>query len=503
MIAWLSTFIVLLYVTVSFLLSVYGLNQYLLVAWRKRAPPVPAPRRIPRGEEPVVTVQLPIFNERYVLPRLLEAAAALDWPRDRLEIQILDDSTDDTREMAAALAAEYRASGVDVKHVTRGSREGFKAGALQAGLASARGSLIAIFDSDFVPHPDFLRATVPHFARDVACVQARWAHTNEEYSWLTRATAIGIDGHFSVEQRARASRGYLLNFNGTAGVWRRDAMVAAGGWSGSTLAEDLDLSFHVQLAGWRLVYLEDVEAPAEIPVQVHAFKRQQARWAQGSIQCARKHLGAVWRSPRLTVGAKVQATLHLTHYAVHPLLLALYLLLIPAMFASRFPLPITWIFLVATFGPPTLYAVGQRIRHPEDWRRRARRLLPLTLIGTGVAVSNARAVFAGLFKNGGEFRRTPKFRIEHRSDSWRDKEYALAQDWTTWLEGAFAALGVASLAVAIATRNFFVIPWILLFGGAFGTMFFLSLAHRIRAPRAEQEGHERVEAPRGEVVAVE
>jgi cellulose synthase/poly-beta-1,6-N-acetylglucosamine synthase-like glycosyltransferase len=483
----------LAYVLVLLLLALYGLEALAFAWFRLRlgagAPPptrdAPDPPALP-----VVTVQLPIFNEEYVLPRLLDAVASLDWPRDRLEVQVLDDSTDGTRALAAELAAAWRARGLDVKVLHREDRRGFKAGALKAGLAEARGDVVAIFDADFAPRRDFLRRVVPPLLADpgLACVQARWSHVNEEYSMLTRAQAMGIDGHFAVEQRVRNARGYPMNFNGTAGVWRAAAIRDAGGWSAETLAEDLDLSYRAQLLGWRFLYLDDVDAPAEVPTQVHAFKRQQARWAQGSIQCLRRHSGDLLRSRRLRPGAKVAALLHLSHYMVHPLMLALSILLLPVVLASALPLPLATALFAATFGPPALYAVGQRVRHPEDWARRLWRLVPLTLIGVGVAVSNTRAVALGLTRRGGEFRRTPKFRIERAGDSWRDKRYALPVDASVLGEAALCLVMVATVAVALATRRYAALPWALLFLASYGTVLGLSLRHHIRPKRASAAG---------------
>lgn len=474
------------YVLVSTLLFLQGINGYVLVRLRRRDAAA-KPAEIPESELPLVTVQLPIFNERYVLPRLLDAVAALDWPRDRLEIQILDDSTDDTSALASQLAAEHRARGIDVRHIRREVRHDAKAGALKEGLAVARGSAIAVFDADFVPRADFLRRLVPHLADpSVACVQARWSHVNEGYSWLTRAVAVGMDGHFAVEQRARSRSGLFLNFNGTAGVWRRDAIEEAGNWAGDTLAEDLDLSYRAQLAGRRIVYREDVECPAEIPVQIQGFKRQQFRWAKGSIQCARKHLGAVLRSRRLTPFAKLQAALHLTAYAVHPLMLALFLLLVPVALLVEVPFPFSLVFLTAALGPPLVYATGQRDLHPSTWRARLSRLVSLTLLGTGIAVSNTRAVAEGLVLRGGEFARTPKFAIEAAADSWRDKSYALKLDGTVAAEGILALAGLTAVPFLAAEGKIAAAMWVLLFSVAFGTTCALSLAHRPRAPTAAE-----------------
>ncbi|HEX9880338.1 MAG TPA: cellulose synthase family protein, partial [Candidatus Binatia bacterium] len=287
-------------------LFLYGTNCYLMLflfsrhrldGLREYRAALRRFRRSPWVKEPpTVTVQLPIYNERYVIQRLLEAVCSLDYPRDRLEIQVLDDSTDDTADIVRRLVAHYQKQGLSVVHIRRGTRQGFKAGALKEGLERARGEFIAIFDADFVPSPDFLRKTIPYFCDPRAgMVQARWGHTNADYSLLTRAQSVGIDGHFSIEQGARAWSGLFLNFNGTAGVWRSQAIRDAGGWQADTLTEDMDLSYRAQLAGWRLKYVMHVSCPAELPVQVGAFKSQQFRWAKGSMQTARKILPALLR----------------------------------------------------------------------------------------------------------------------------------------------------------------------------------------------------------------
>jgi cellulose synthase/poly-beta-1,6-N-acetylglucosamine synthase-like glycosyltransferase len=306
-------------------LAIYGVNAYVMVAthWRHRRN-AERSRALP-DPLPAVTIQLPLYNERYVATRLLEAVGALDYPRDRLEIQVLDDSTDDTTEIVASIADRLRAHGLDVVHLHRRVRTGFKAGALAEGLIAARGEFVAIFDADFVPPPGFLKATLPCFQPDVAVVQARWGHLNRSFSALTVAQSLGIDGHFAVEQSARARAGLFLNFNGTGGIWRRAAILDAGGWAHDTLTEDLDLSYRAQLRGWRIVYRPDIVCPAELPVLVTGFKSQQRRWAKGSIQTAIKLLPAVMAAPR-SPWVKYQAFVHLTYYMIHPLMLASVLL---------------------------------------------------------------------------------------------------------------------------------------------------------------------------------
>jgi cellulose synthase/poly-beta-1,6-N-acetylglucosamine synthase-like glycosyltransferase len=445
-------------------LVVYGLNAWIMV-WlhlRHRAtsrPPGPSCEQLP-----TVTVQLPLFNERYVAERLLEAVAALDYPRDRLEIQVLDDSTDETTDIVAAVVTKLRARGLDVTHLRRLVRAGFKAGALAEGLAACRGHLVAIFDADFVPPADFLRLVVPHFAPDVAVVQARWGHLNRSFSGLTVAQALGMDGHFGVEQSARAWSGLLLNFNGTAGVWRKTAIIDAGGWQPDTLTEDLDLSYRAQLRGWRIVYRPEIVCPAELPVVVTAFKSQQRRWAKGSIQTARKLLPAVLRSP-LPLWTKYQAFVHLTYYVIHPLMLANVALLLPLRTAGvvgeRMTLTALLVLAITTLGPITMLVYGQSALHPRWWRR-AWQLPSILVLGVGVALSTSVAVLGAFSGGRQEFVRTPKFGIEARMGTWRNKTYGEGAAWE----------GVVEMALGLYCA---ILAWIFWRDGAYGIAPFLTI----------------------------
>jgi cellulose synthase/poly-beta-1,6-N-acetylglucosamine synthase-like glycosyltransferase len=412
------------YVAASIGLLLYGLNAYVLVVMmfrHRRAATTPndgvrTATEPADGALPMVTTQLPIFNEKHVVERLLLAACALDYPRDRHEIQVLDDSTDETSTLAVDLVAGLQAAGHDIRHIRRGHRRGYKAGALAEGLLAAKGEFVAIFDADFVPPPDFLRATIPHLAKHPRCcfVQTRWGHLNRSYSLLTELQSIGIDGHFVIEQAARAWNGLFFNFNGTAGVWRASAIVDAGGWTSDTLTEDLDLSYRAQLRGWRPHYLQDYVTPAELPTDINAFKAQQRRWATGSIQCAIKLLPRVLRSPELGVFAKMQSVLHLTHYLIHPLILTLTLLVLPlvlgrgVVFADSLTVPLVAVMLIALCGPSTLYIASQAVSGGR-WIRTAL-LMPLLVgVGIGLALNNTLAVVEALRRrSGGEFVRTPK-----------------------------------------------------------------------------------------------
>lgn len=420
-------------------LALYSFNALFLsslfLRHRRQTLEAPTPENWPG-----VTVQLPIFNERFVVERLIDTVAALDYPQDRLSIQVLDDSTDETVALAQARVAYYQARGVNIVYLRRGERTGFKAGALAFGLAVAPGDFIAVFDADFCPPPDFLRRVMPHFAEPrVGMVQTRWGHLNAEYSALTRAQALALDGHFIVEQTARSRAGLLLNFNGSAGVWRRECIVDAGGWQADTVAEDLDLSYRAQIAGWQLRYLPDVVAPAEIPPLLMAFKRQQFRWAKGSIQCLRKLGGRLLRSS-LSPWRKIQGLIHISGYLIHPLMLALILVGLPVIFA-RNPgtLPLSALGL-AGFAPPIVFALSQWAIYP-DWQRRLAYFPVLVLLGAGVALNNTWAVFEALTgRNPTLFLRTPKFQAEGRRAGRVSQagSYSLPVDWTTWGELALA-----------------------------------------------------------------
>lgn len=462
----------------------YGANSFLLVALHvrhrraaregRREFPVPSPA-------PFVTVQLPVYNEENVVERLLQAAGRLQWPRDRLEIQLLDDSTDGTSRIAADQIARLRAQGIDAVHIQRRERVGFKAGALQAGLVRSRGEFLAIFDADFVPPADFLLQSIGRF-RDaqVAAVQGRWTHLNRDYSLLTRAQALGIDGHFGVEQAARCWAGWFLNFNGSGGVWRRAAIVDAGGWSDATLTEDLELSYRAQLRGWRIVYDPDLECPSELPMDLDAFKSQQRRWATGSMQTARRMLGPIWRSDA-SVAAKLQATLHLTHYAVHPLialsaLLSVPCVLLPGLATSPQSLwALILPFALAMSGPTLLHVYAQRV---QGRRIRFRDLGALTLIGIGIAVSNGIAVLAAFRSAPGEFVRTPKLGVKARSDT-PVRRYRASRDGLWRVEAGLAVYCLASGVALVVVGIYVLAPFMWLDAAGFAAVAAIG-----RVPRA-------------------
>jgi cellulose synthase/poly-beta-1,6-N-acetylglucosamine synthase-like glycosyltransferase len=440
---------------------------------------------------PRVTIQLPIYNERYVVKRLISSVCRMDYPRHLLEIQVLDDSTDDTVSIAKTAVERMRARGFDMVYLNRNNRAGFKAGALKKGLKTAKGELIAIFDADFLPDSAFLRETVPYFIRpEVGMLQTRWGHLNFDYSMLTRAQSIGIDGHFSVEQASRAWGGLFMNFNGTAGIWRKKAIVDAGGWQADTLTEDLDLSYRAQLKGWKLTFVPGVVCPAEVPVTINAFKSQQHRWAKGSIQTAKKNLGKLLKSDASWL-VKIQAFLHLTHYLVHPMMLLVVLTSIPMLYTQWFfnnlayPVMIFTLLCLATFGPSSMYLFSQRILY-KDWINRIKYLPFLMCIGTGIAVNNTKAVLEALFDIQSGFIRTPKYGIEHKQDRWRDKHYSIPLNSVSILEFFLGLYSLAGLVLFIFFSKYLVSPFLLIYTAGFFSVFFLSVKHSLAETREQK-----------------
>ena len=468
-------------------LAIYGVNAYVMVAthWRHRRG-AERSRALP-DPLPAVTVQLPLYNERYVATRLLEAVSAFDYPWDRLEIQVLDDSTDDTTGIVASLVDRLRARGLDVVHLHRRVRTGFKAGALAEGLIAARGEFVAIFDADFVPPPGFLKETLPHFQPDVAVVQARWGHLNRSFSALTVAQSLGIDGHFAVEQSARARAGLFLNFNGTGGIWRRAAILDAGGWAHDTLTEDLDLSYRAQLRGWRIVYRPDIVCPAELPVLVTGFKSQQQRWAKGSIQTAIKLLAAVLAAPR-SPWVKYQAFVHLTYYLIHPLMLASVLLTVPLHAASgpladrSVPSTVGLLFGLVALGPGTMLAYAQGVLDRHGWRR-VWQLPTILVIGVGVAFSTSLAVVEAFVGRRREFIRTPKFGIAGPSGTWRGKGYGERAPWGGAVEVALGVYCAAATQLFWADHHYAMVPFLALYTLGFLTVGAYTIAQSVSVRR--------------------
>ena len=451
------------YLLVVAALFVYGLNFFYLtyLTWRDRS------RRVEThalAQWPVVTVQLPIYNELYVAERLIEAVASLDYPKDRLEIQVLDDSTDETVGIVASLVEQLQAQGIDIKHLRREQRTGYKAGALAAGFASARGEFLAIFDSDFIPKPDFLLQTVPHFydedhkdSRKVAFIQTRWGHINRDFSFLTFLESLAIDAHFVVEQFARQQGGFWFNFNGTAGIWRREAILAAGGWKADTLTEDLDLSYRAFLKGWRAIYLRDVEVPAELPVSFSAYRRQQHRWARGSLECALKLIPKVWQAP-ISLLQKIEAVLHLTGYGVHILLFFLTILYpVVLLLSQRYPSLISLFGIAFAFNAtafaPTIFFVAAQQQLGRRWWVQLPVILFITALGAGMMLNTVRAALQILNGKSMAFERTPKFGISRRGQDWTRLIYQLKLDPIVFAELGLAVLNTATTLIAFRLGN--------------------------------------------------
>ena len=457
------------YFIVLVVLAAYGLHRYWLVySYFKNRHNVPGPPPI-LAEWPKVTIQLPIFNERYVIERLVDAVARFDYPRELLDIQVLDDSNDETQQVASACVERYQALGLPIRYLHRNDRSGFKAGALAAGLESATGEFVAIFDADFVPSPDFLRRTLPYFfGPGTAMVQTRWTYLNRHYSALTEVETILLDGHFVVEHGARSRSGSFFNFNGTAGVWRRCAIDDAGGWQHDTLTEDTDLSYRAQLRGWKFLYLPDVECASELPVEMNAFKAQQARWAKGLMQTAKKILPRVLRSDQ-PAHVKVEAVFHLTANISYPFMVILSTLLLPAMIVRFYQgwfqmlfidLPL---FLASSCSISGFYMASQRALYPLTWKRSIWYLPFVMAVGIGLSVRNAKAVLEAVFGMQSEFARTPKFNIDGQSGTWRKKLYRNHAGWMPYFEIALGLYFAITVVYSIQNENYATAPFLLLF----------------------------------------
>jgi len=429
---------------------------------------------------PFVTIQLPIYNEYYVAQRVIEYACKLDYPKDKLEIQVLDDSTDGTIEITRKVVNEYKSQGYDIVHVHRCDRFGFKSGALRAGLDKAKGDFIAIFDADFIPDTQFLKMTLPHFVdTKVGMVQTRWGHLNENYSWLTKAQAMGLDGHLMIEQTARNRAGFFINFNGTAGIWRKTAILDSGNWQDNTLTEDLDLSFRAQLKGWKSVFLNDIVSPAELPSDINSLKSQQFRWTKGSIETARKLLKEIWKSS-LSLKVKIESTIHLTNNIVYVFILLISLLNLPILFLKTVGydtyFAIMGIFGLAFTGPFFFYLYSQKEIYP-DWKGRML-LFPVFMSGSmGLSLNNSKAIFEGLFNRKSDFIRTPKYHIIKPQDNWKGKKYHLSIPWLTFAEMILALYCLAGVVFAFYVQEFAAIPFNIMFFVGYASISILSIKH--------------------------
>jgi len=477
------------YGIVLLMLVVFGLHKYFLLFLYRRHRDTPLYTANEMVDFPRVTVQLPVYNEKYVIERLLKSVCSLDYPADRLQIQVLDDSTDETQSAAQELVQHYASRGCNVEYVQRSRREGFKAGALAHGLDSTVGELVAIFDADFVPEADFLMKTVPYFQNsEIGMVQTRWGHINRDYSLLTRVQSMFLDGHFIIEHIARNRSGRFFNFNGTAGIWRKQAIIDAGGWQHDTLTEDLDLSYRAQLAGWKFLYLPDVVAPAELPVEINAYKSQQHRWAKGSVQTAKKLLPVIWRS-NFPFLVKLEASVHLFSNFTY-LFMTIPSVLMPVILNVQLNRGWGWmiylylfVFFSASFSVILYYYISQRDSN-RKWHGQIPFLPLLMSLGIGMSINNAKAVLEALFNHTTDFKRTPKYNIKRPADSWRNKKYRSDFNWQPYLElflGIYFTLGLWSL----LSRGLLVsIPFFLLFQFGFVYVGLLSFFQhkRIRLP---------------------
>ncbi len=465
-----DTALLIPYFIVLILLASYGAHRYVLVYLyykNKKNRTTEPPAHF--AELPRVTIQLPIFNEQFVVERLLDAICRMDYPLEKLDIQVLDDSTDETVAVARGLVNHYAAKGFPVSYHHRSNREGFKAGALSEGLKTAKGEYVAIFDADFVPPEDFLLRTIHHFTDPkIAMVQTRWTHINRNYSFLTEVEAILLDGHFVLEHSGRARSNVFFNFNGTAGVWRRNAIDDAGGWQHDTLTEDTDLSYRAQLKGWKFIYLQDVECPAELPVEMTAFKTQQARWAKGLIQTSKKILPQVLKSDQ-RFHVKLEAWYHLTANLSYPLMIVLSVLLLPAMIIRFYQgwfqmlyidLPL---FMASTFSISSFYLVSQRELFPGKWFRALLYLPFLMALGIGLTVTNTRAVLEALLGKQSEFTRTPKYHVESKKDKVGANNYRRGLGWVPWVELLIGCYFAITVYYAIDNENYITVPFLILF----------------------------------------
>ncbi|MGA1994593.1 MAG: cellulose synthase family protein [Bryobacteraceae bacterium] len=467
---WFDWAMLIPYFTILAILSVYGLHRYEIMRTyfkhRGKATTEP-PRRF--EQRPRVTIQLPLFNERYVVERLIDEVVKMDYPRELLQIQVLDDSTDDTAPFAEALVERYRNIGYPIEYHHRTNRHGYKAGALQEGLKTATGELVAIFDADFCPPPEFLNRTVDFFADPkVGVVQTRWSYLNRDYNFLTEVEAMLLDGHFILEHGARSRAGLFFNFNGTAGILRKAMIDDAGGWQHDTLTEDSDLSYRAQLKGWRFVYLPGLDCPSELPVEMHGFQVQQARWAKGLTQVAKKLLPSLLKAD-IPKRVKAEAFMHLTPNVSYPLMIVVSALMLPVMIV-RFYMGVWHMLLIdvpliaASFWSiSAFYVVAQRELHPKNWKRSILMLPMLMATGVALTIINTRAVLEALFRVETAFVRTPKYAIGDRPVNLEVKKYRRRSGWLPYAELLLGTYFLGTIVFAIETFNYLSIPFLTLF----------------------------------------
>ena len=474
-----TQFVFDLFIISAVLITAYTCNfYYLALLSRKRENNLPT---VDLGT-PSVTIQLPIYNEKYVAKRLVDAVCNLDYPKDKMTIMVLDDSDDDTVELLESTVNGYKKEGFEIQHVRRGTRKGYKAGALKYAMQTTNTELVAIFDADFIPPTWFLKRAIPHFSKpNIGLVQCRWGHVNENYSAITRAQALSLDFHFLIEQKAKSNSHLFMNFNGTAGIWKCDCIEDAGGWHTATLVEDLDLSYRAQMKGWKCVFLPDIVVDAELPVQMNAAKRQQFRWAKGSIQCAIKLLSDIALKRKVAVEAKLQAFIQLTRHIVYPLMLIQFLAL-PILLAGQVNLyvvsflPAITIATYLAMGPGAYIMIIQSM-YGKTWKSKVKILPALLVYNAGMSVNNTVAVFDAVLGKKNEFLRTPKYGIINKDDDWRNKAYNLPFTQTTLLEIFFGVYGVMAIFIAIFSNNPIFVPIIGLQAIGFFYIAYMSLSH--------------------------
>jgi len=474
-----TSFVFDLFILSAIIITAYTVNfYYLAFLSRTRKESYPT---VDWGT-PTITIQLPIYNEKYVAQRLVDAVCHMDYPKDKMKIMVCDDSDDDTVELLRGVVDDYKKEGYQIEHVRRGTRKGYKAGALKHAMKTTDTELVAIFDADFIPPTWFLKRAIPHFATsNIGLVQCRWGHVNEDYSTITQVQALSIDFHFLVEQKAKSNSHLFMNFNGTAGIWRRDCIEDAGGWHTATLVEDLDLSYRAQMKGWKCLFLPDIVVDAELPAQMNGAKRQQFRWAKGSIQCAIKLLSDVALKRHVAIEAKIQAFIQLTRHIVYPLVLIQFLSL-PVLLAAQVNLYVVSVLpalTIATYlamGPGAYVLVIQGM-YNKSWKSKAKLLPALLIYNAGMSVNNTVAVFDAILGKKNEFHRTPKYGLVTKKDDWKDKAYNLPFTQTTLLEIFFGVYGVMGIFIAVFSNNPVFVPIIALQTIGFFFIAYLSLSH--------------------------
>ncbi|GAB3911429.1 glycosyltransferase [Larkinella knui] len=489
-----EVFILAIYALVLLLLFAYNCGQLSLIFSYLRSKRKKASFRAysePQTETlPYVTVQLPVYNELYVAARLIDSVVDLNYPRSRFEIQVLDDSTDETVGIIADKVAQYQLLGIDIQHIRRPERKGFKAGALAYGLERAKGEFMAIFDADFMPEPDFLLKVIPHFENPkVGIVQTRWTHLNEDYSILTQLQAFGLNAHFFVEQGGRNAEGYFMNFNGTAGVWRKAAILDAGSWSSDTLTEDLDLSYRAQLKGWQFVYREDIGSPAELPVAMNALKSQQYRWMKGAAECARKLMLTMLRAPHVPFRIKLHAFFHLLSSSTFILILLLGLLSVPVLYIRVRHPEYQSVFLLLGFFQLNLLILLLFYGIPF-WLERKGKLEQLGLyyfpmyssLMMGLSLHNTIAVIEGFAGRKTPFVRTPKFNVKADGENWRSNKYlridlAPTLNWLTFSEGVLMLYFLFGIGLGFYFHQYNMLIFHVMLAAGFGLVFLYSLIH--------------------------